>query len=134
MLFCIDGQVRLVRLFLLQTKNFRLFLRQQTEKRQTSVYIDEQTVNGSRKIARASIFRLMSPCLHVHISTLPEFRKRRTELMVNSNFRFIFCKQSKIAVSANVPIYRLLCASVEPEEPLDMNNTSHLSFRFGEGF
>jgi hypothetical protein len=34
---CIDGQVRLVRLVSLQTDNFRLFVREQTDKRQTSV-------------------------------------------------------------------------------------------------
>jgi hypothetical protein len=37
-----------------QTNNFRLY--------------DEQTVNRLRKIARASVFHLMSPCLHVHVS------------------------------------------------------------------
>ncbi len=41
--------VRLVHLVRFQTDNFRYFLRQQTDKR--------QTVNGLRKFAWASVFR-----------------------------------------------------------------------------
>ncbi len=66
--------------------NFHLFLLQQTDKRQTSVCtIDRPMVNGLRKIAWASVFRLMSPvsmslfpclhfscpCFHVYVSILP---------------------------------------------------------------
>ncbi len=42
------GQVRLVRL---QTDKFRLFPRQQTDKRQILRFDDEQRANGLRKIA-----------------------------------------------------------------------------------
>jgi hypothetical protein len=50
-----DGQVRLVRLVRLQTDNFYLFLSKQT----TNFCLhDEPTVNGLRKIAWASVFRL----------------------------------------------------------------------------
>ncbi len=47
----IDGQGRLVRFAYLQTDNFRLCLRQQTDKRQKFGLNDEQTVNTLRKIA-----------------------------------------------------------------------------------
>ncbi len=56
-LIIIDGQVHLVRL---QSDNFCLFLCQQMDKRQTSVCT-------MRKLAWASIFQWMSPCLHVHV-------------------------------------------------------------------
>ncbi len=63
----IGGQVRLVRL---QTENFRWFLLQQKEKRQTSICTMSKTVNGLRKIAWASVFiyRLMS--LFIQFSTI----------------------------------------------------------------
>ncbi len=59
---CIDGQVRLGHL---QTVNLRWFLRQQTDKRQTSIWQD-QMLNGLRKIAWASVFHLKQQ----HISPL----------------------------------------------------------------
>jgi hypothetical protein len=59
----IDGQVclvSLVRLARLQTVNSRLFLHQQTDKRQSYVRLhNQQTVNGLRKLAWASVFRLI---------------------------------------------------------------------------
>ncbi len=43
---CIDEHVRLVRLIRLQTENFRLFLRQHTDKRQTYVCtISKRSIN-----------------------------------------------------------------------------------------
>jgi hypothetical protein len=60
------------RLVLLQTDDIRLFLRQQ-----------QQMVNGLRKIAQASVFRLMSPCLHLHVSR----SNGKWQLS------FVFCKQ-----------------------------------------
>ncbi len=71
---------------------------------------NEQTVNGLCKIARASVFRLMSPCpcsmspclrvsmspclhvsmypcLNLHVSVCPEFLKRKMELTEKGNFR-----------------------------------------------
>jgi hypothetical protein len=35
----------------------------------------------------------MSPCLHVYISMRPEFRKWKTELTENGNFRLFWYKQ-----------------------------------------
>ncbi len=70
---------------------------------------DEQMVNGLRRIAWASIFRLMSPCLHVsmspfsmfffsclHVSSclhvnvamFQKYCKGKTEQTENSNFPF----------------------------------------------
>jgi hypothetical protein len=54
-----------------------LFLYQKTGKRQTFHVHDEQSVNGLRKIAWASVFRSsfvsmsMSPCLNIHESMSP---------------------------------------------------------------
>ncbi len=73
----IDGQVRLVRL---QTDNFPLFLRKKTDKKNDKFRLHNvQTMNGLRKIAWASVFRLL-PFQYIHI--------RKTELMENGNFRF----------------------------------------------
>jgi hypothetical protein len=49
----IDGQVGLIRLVRLQTDNFRMY--------------DEQTVNGLRKNARASVFRFRLKRQYIHI-------------------------------------------------------------------
>ncbi len=96
----IDRKVRSVRL---QTDNFSLFLRQQTDKGvKVLLFARWENSKGSRKIAWTSVFRLksqcpcqhrstclhvsMSPCLHVsilqclHVSGIPE-----TE---NGNFLF----------------------------------------------
>jgi hypothetical protein len=59
----IDGQVCL---FCLQTDNFRLFLRKQTEQKTNFCLYDEQTVNGIRKIARASVFRFPFEKQHIY--------------------------------------------------------------------
>ncbi len=53
----IDGEVRLFHLVRLQTDSFGLFLRQQNEQRKNFRFHDEQTENGLRKIAWASVFR-----------------------------------------------------------------------------
>ncbi len=73
----------------LKTGNSRLFLRQQTDKRQISVYTLSKEFSWLRKIAWASIWFVwipqppclhvsISPCLYLHISTFPE---SKTELM-----------------------------------------------------
>jgi hypothetical protein len=54
-IYIIDGQVRLVHF---QKDNFCLFFRKHSDKRQNFRLHDEQTVNGLRKIAWASVFRL----------------------------------------------------------------------------
>jgi hypothetical protein len=70
----IDGQVCLVRL---QTDSFRLFLRQQMDKRQTSVLQDEQTVNSRcphvSMYPFPQVYLSILPCLHLHASMPPCF-------------------------------------------------------------
>jgi hypothetical protein len=65
-LITIDGQVRLVHS---QADNFRLFLCS-TDGQTTNFNLhDEQTVNGLRKIAWASIFRLKRQHRYTHTQT-----------------------------------------------------------------
>jgi hypothetical protein len=85
MLIHIDGQVRLVRL---QTANFRLFLHQQTDKRQTHISMS-QFLHVS-----------MSPCLFLHVSIHPSpclqvSGIRQTENRTNGKQQlpFICCKR-----------------------------------------
>jgi hypothetical protein len=59
----VDGQVRLVCSFRLQTDNFQLFLHHQMDKQQTSCFQIEQTINILGKLPKLlfSVFHLMSP-------------------------------------------------------------------------
>jgi hypothetical protein len=91
------GQVRLVRL---QTDNFRLFLRQQTNKRQLPF---ARWANGKRIKENRMGFRFPFSvwCLYLHVNGIPHaengtngkrqlpfvFFKRETEM---ANFRFFF--------------------------------------------
>ncbi len=43
--------------------------------------------NISMSMSLCPCFRvILSPCIHVHVSTFPKFRKRKTELTENGNF------------------------------------------------
>ncbi len=106
----VDGQVCLIHL---KMDNFSLFLRQQKDKRQTSVWTMSKQVNILRKIVWTSIFLFlfdvsvsisphlhfsisMSLCLHVSMSPCLDISgipKTENGIYGKRQLLFIFCKQ-----------------------------------------
>jgi hypothetical protein len=70
---------------------FRLFLRQQKDNDKLPVH-NEQTVNGLRKLAWASIFCLMYPCLPVSMFPRSRSSANRNGTDGKRPFPFVFCK------------------------------------------
>ncbi len=123
----LDGQVRL------QTDNFRSFLCKQTDKRQTSVCTMSKQLNGSRKIAWASVFLFpfeMATYIYVYIVIYRSMYIYRYIYLYLYIFTYICCSfniyvymesgtenwslfslvgktinGNQCTVSANVPIY-----------------------------